>query len=168
MDADVGTLHLLCTQQYTTSCVRTLRAGLVLTGASLCFSLWVTVLYPRPGGFFVRYGLVCLGVAITAMAVTSLLSQGSAARKWLRLVWLAGLAISFIGLFQLPRWFPAIMRPRNGKRAILTSPFERTALKKGYSDHASATGSTNDKVAAGRCHLCNIAPGAVVRLLPRR
>jgi len=77
----------------------------ILSTASLCFSLWVTLHlhHTRPGGFFARYGLVTLGIAMTAGTMANLLSFGSLYRRWLMVVVWTALVISFVGLYQVSR-----------------------------------------------------------------
>jgi hypothetical protein len=75
-------------------------ATFIFSIASLCFSLWVTVYKPGSQGFFARYGLLSLGIAITAGTGASLLQFSSFHRKWLMAVQLTALLISFVGIYQ--------------------------------------------------------------------
>jgi hypothetical protein len=78
-------------------------ATFIFSVASLCFSLWVTVYKTGSGGFFARYGLLSLGMAITAGTGASLLPFNSFHRKWLMAIQLAALIISFAGIYQMSR-----------------------------------------------------------------
>ena len=73
--------------------------AIVLCTSSLCFSLWVTFYQTTPQGFLARYGLVFLGIAMTAGATTSLLAPTSRLKRWLAIaVWVC-LALSCVGLY---------------------------------------------------------------------
>ena len=80
-------------------------AAFILSTGSLFFSLWVTLHLHQtlPGGLFARYGLVSLGIAMTAGTMANLLSFGSRYRRWLMVVLWTALAISFLGLYQVSR-----------------------------------------------------------------
>jgi len=75
----------------------------IAAGASLCFSFWVTVFYPKPGGLFVRYGLVSLGIAILIGAIINLLSRQNRSRGLLLALWWVAFAGSLMGLIKAYR-----------------------------------------------------------------
>ena len=75
----------------------------IAASTSLCFSLWVTVFYPRPGGFFVRYGLLSLGIAILVGAIINLLSRQNRARGLLWALWWVAFVGSLVGLIKAYR-----------------------------------------------------------------
>ena len=70
-----------------------------LCTASLCFSLWVALHQTTPQGFLARYGLVFLGIAMTAGATANLLAPTSRLKRWLLVVVFAGLVVSLVGLY---------------------------------------------------------------------
>lgn len=78
-------------------------ATFIFSIASLCFSLWVTIHKSGSGGFFARYGLLSLGIAITAGTGANLLPFSSFHKKWLMAIQLAALLISFAGIYQMSR-----------------------------------------------------------------
>jgi hypothetical protein len=73
--------------------------AVILCTSSLCFSLWVALDQTTPQGFLARYGLVFLGIAMTAGATTNLLASTSRFKRWLAVsVWVC-LAVSCVGLY---------------------------------------------------------------------
>jgi hypothetical protein len=78
-------------------------ATFIFSIASLCFSIWVTVYKTGSQGFFARYGLLSLGIAITAGTGANLLPFSSFHRKWLMAIQLATFVISFADIYQMSR-----------------------------------------------------------------
>jgi hypothetical protein len=78
-------------------------AFLFLAGVSLCFSVWVTVLHPRPGGFFVRYGSLSLGITMISGAIINLLSRQNRFRSSLWLLGFLAFIVSLLGLITVSR-----------------------------------------------------------------
>jgi hypothetical protein len=74
--------------------------GLVIASASLCFSVWVAIAHPRPGGFFVRYGPVSLGIAVIVAFILATIDVKSPSRKWLWAIWGLAFAVSCVGIIQ--------------------------------------------------------------------
>ena len=79
------------------------RAALVIACASFCFSLWVSIEQSQPAGFFVRYGLVSLGIAIIVGIIMNLMPRKPRIRPWLWVLWGLAFAASCIGLFKAHR-----------------------------------------------------------------
>jgi hypothetical protein len=76
------------------------HGSLILACASLGFSLWVSIAYPRPGSFFVRYDVVSLGIAIINGMVIKLKQPREVVKFWLWALWTIALAVSCVGSVQ--------------------------------------------------------------------
>src|SRR5207244_3427465 len=62
--------------------------------------------------------------------------------------------------------FYLLVPARHWRCAIVISPSQNAAFERAGRPRSRIRGH-HDKVAAGRCNLCNIAPGAVGRLAPK-
>ena len=74
-------------------------AAWAMCTASLLYSIWVMRSQTTPPGFLARNGIVFLGIAMVALATTNVLAPASRLKNWLRVVWWAGLALTFVSLY---------------------------------------------------------------------
>jgi len=74
-------------------------AAVAVCAGFLCYSAWVMRSQTTPEGFLARNGIIFLGIAMTVWATANLLAPASRFKSWLRVVWWACIALSFVSQY---------------------------------------------------------------------